>query len=252
MKLIPAFITVIPVFLLVLIGWAIKYKKAYWLISGYNTMSVDKKKNVNVEGLGRFMGNACFVMAGIILVALFFGLMGSGLGFGIIFALLIPTTIFIIIRAQKYDGNTRDINGKMTTSAKVMTGSIVGFLLIISIGISILLFKSSQQAEYNIRDGQLDISGMYGQEIKIDNIKSLKMLDSIPEIIFKTNGSALGNKYKGYFNLKGISNATLYIDTSKPPFIYIEKDSGAIVILNCKDAEETRKLFEQLNGEWAE
>jgi len=140
----------------------------------------------------------------------------------------------------------------MKASAKIMVGSVVAFLVIVSIGISILLFKSSQQAEYNIRDGQLDILGMYGQEIEINNIKNLKMLDTIPEIIFKTNGSALGNKYKGYFNLEGIKNATLYIDASKPPFVYIEKSSGAVVILNCKDAEETRKLFEQLNEKWAE
>lgn len=58
-----------PVLLLVVIGILIKYKKAYWLISGYNTMSAEKKKNVNIEGLGNFTANICFLMAGLIFVA---------------------------------------------------------------------------------------------------------------------------------------------------------------------------------------
>lgn len=250
MKLIPTLITLLPVILLVLVGWAIKYKRAYWLISGYNTMSVEKKKNVDVESLGRFMGNACFVMAGIIFTALLFGMMGSGLVFGMVFALLMPTAIFIIIRAQKFDNNTRDADGKMKTSAKIMVGSIVGFLLIVSIGISILLFKSSQAAEYTIDNGILSISGMYGQEIQLSDINNMELSEKLPEILFKTNGSALGSKYKGHFNLEGINNAMLYIDTSKPPFIFIEKNSGTLVILNCNDADETRMFFNQLNEEW--
>lgn len=38
-------IALIPVLILVVIGFLIKYKKAYWLISGYNTMPAEKKKN---------------------------------------------------------------------------------------------------------------------------------------------------------------------------------------------------------------
>lgn len=63
--------------LLVLLGVMVKYYKAYWLISGYNTMSLEKKKNVDVVGLSRFIGNMCFVMAAIMLIATVFFMVGK-------------------------------------------------------------------------------------------------------------------------------------------------------------------------------
>lgn len=250
MKLVPLLIMLIPVLILVIVGWAIKYRKAYWLISGYNTMSTEKKKNVDAESLGNFMGNVCFVMAGIIFAALVLGMLGYGMAFGIIFSLIIPLSIYTVIHSQKYDANTRDSKGKMKTSVKIIVGSIVAFLLIVCIGVAILLLKSSQTAQYTINNGILNISGMYGQEVQINSVSKIELKDTMPEIIFKTNGSALGTKYKGYFNLEGIKGAKLFVDASKPPFIFIESSTGAVIILNCDDANETKRIFDELYKEW--
>ena len=55
MERIPLFIGVFVSILLFVFGIAIKYYKAYWLISGYNTMSVERKKNVDIKNLGNFL-----------------------------------------------------------------------------------------------------------------------------------------------------------------------------------------------------
>lgn len=56
----------------IMMGIAIRVFKWYFLISGYNTMSKEKKDKVDIEGLARFMGmylyanGAAFLAAGIL------------------------------------------------------------------------------------------------------------------------------------------------------------------------------------------
>jgi hypothetical protein len=49
----------------ILIGLAVHVFKWYFLISGYNTMSKEKKANVDTEGLGRLMGIYSYVNGGV-------------------------------------------------------------------------------------------------------------------------------------------------------------------------------------------
>jgi hypothetical protein len=55
----------------IFLGFAVHKLKWYFLISGYNTMSKDKKKNVDTEGLGKLMGiymyfvGSLFILIGI-------------------------------------------------------------------------------------------------------------------------------------------------------------------------------------------
>jgi hypothetical protein len=55
----------LPPVLLFIAGWLIKYKKATWLIAGYNTASRREKEKYDVEKLTRLMGNFVFLLAGI-------------------------------------------------------------------------------------------------------------------------------------------------------------------------------------------
>ena len=115
MEMLLYIIGLVPVIILAIIGLLIKYKKAYWLISGYNTMSEEKKKNVDIEGLAWFMSNVCFVIAAIILVASVSIALGITALSVIVFALLLPVIFYTLINTQKYDGNTRNNEGKMKT-----------------------------------------------------------------------------------------------------------------------------------------
>ena len=240
----------IPVVILVIIGIMIKYKKAYWLISGYNTMSAEKKKNVDIEGLGKFTANICFVIAGLIFVAAILIFIGKAPASLIVFALIIPIAIYSLIKAQQYDGNSRDKNGRMKTGTKVLIGSIIGFLILVATGVGILLHFSSQPAEYTFENGILKISGMYGQQVTVYEITELEIKDSIPEVLMKTNGSGLGTMLKGYFRLEYIGEAKLFVDVSKKPFIYIKSNNSKLIILNCEENGKTLELYNKLSEEW--
>ncbi|WP_299105964.1 DUF3784 domain-containing protein [uncultured Winogradskyella sp.] len=56
--------------LFIVLGTLIKYGKMYFLIAGYNTMSKEKQKNYDIEGIAAVFRNAMFGMALIMLIGL--------------------------------------------------------------------------------------------------------------------------------------------------------------------------------------
>lgn len=240
--LIIGLISAAPIFL---IGIAIKYFKAYWLISGYNTMSKSKKKNVDIKSLGNFVGNIAIVIGGIIVLASALMSARQGLAAGVVFSLLVPVSIYTVIKSQAYDGNTKNPDGTTKTRTKLFVGAFVGFLILIMVGVSSLIYLSSKPAQYSVQGDTLIISGLYGEKIRLSEIEEIVLKDRLPEIQFKSNGSALGAIKKGNFSLKEIGQAKLFLDSDQPPFIFMDVGSG-LRIMNTAEPEKTKELYEKL------
>ena len=230
-------------------GMAVKYLKAYWLISGYNTMSSEKKKNVDVEGLASFIGNFWFVLGAIIFVGGFFIAINKATIGLIIFAFTFPASIYAVIKSQNYDGNTKNSDGTMNTKTKIIIGSISMFLFIVIVGTGVLIYQSNIPAEFTVTNGYLVIQGLYGERINIEDIKEISLKDAMPKVKYKSNGSALGSKKKGYFKLEEVGNAKLFVDDSKSPFIFV-KTSSNLYILNYANAEQTKEMYSTLMAKW--
>lgn len=237
----------LPTFVLCLVGYLVRFRKAYWLISGYNTMSAEKKKNVDTAKLGVLIGNMLFAMGalmftGILLIFLDQSVLGL-----CVLGLVIPMIIFAIISAQKYDGNTRSDTGEMKKSAKVGVGVIVGSLLIVLGLVGYLLYQGMQPTLIILDQDKLNIAGSYGQSIPVADIQDIQLLDTLPEIQLRTNGSAIGQVLRGHFRLADKNQVMLYLDRSQPPFIYLVT-SDQMIYLNNPSPEQTRQLFEDLKS----
>ena len=244
----------LPVLLLLIIGVMVKYHHAYWLISGYNTMSKEKKQNVDIEGLANFTGNFCFALAVIISVAMALLTGGYDVAAGVVFALLFPVSIYMLIKAQQYDGNTRNPDGTINHKAKIKLGLVIGFLLITAIGVGILLYQSYQPTEVLITEEFLEIKGLYGEKIAMKDITEIALIQELPQITVRTNGSSLGVRKKGHFRLKDLGAAKLFLDSGEPPFIFIERDGQETkakpLIINTISEEETKELYDALFTVW--
>lgn len=219
------------------------------MIAGYNTMSKEKQKNVDTQGLGNFMGNMLFVMGGLSLAAslahqLEFRALGSLFMF-----LHVPVIVYLLIRAQKYDGNNFDADGCMKTGAKRTIGIIVAVIVVFTVGLGGFFYISSRPAGYSIDNEVLNISGLYGQELPLAEITDIKLFEEMPSITFKSNGSGLGSMMKGQFTLAGYGRATLFVDLSQPPFIYVETEDR-LFFLNAADRDSTLTLYQELVGAW--
>ena len=245
MNWINTILLVLPTLILFGIGYLIRFKRAYWLISGYNTMSAAKKLKVDTAGLGRLMGNMCFIMgtdmfAGIMLIYL----QQAVIGF-VVLGCLVPVIIYILIAAQKYDGNNFDESGRMKKSARIAIGSILAVLVLMFSFVGYSIYQGFQPSSIAISGQSLIISGSYSQSIPIQDIRRIELIETLPAIELRTNGSAIGSRLRGHFRVANIGPALLYLDAKKPPFIAVDT-AKQHVYLNLDEPGQTRELYSQL------
>jgi len=138
------FYTILGVFF-ILIGLAVHKFKWYSLISGYNTMSKAKKANVDTARLGRVMGIYSYINGSVfILVAV---LQALGLKPVVIPAMVFfsISTVYFLLKGQKYDGNIYDENGKLRKGAWKQLALPAGVIFSILILAVVLMFFYPKQ-----------------------------------------------------------------------------------------------------------
>lgn len=119
------------------------------------------------------------------------------------------STVYLLIKAQKYDGNIYDENGELRKGAWKQIALPVGIIIVTLIFVGILMYFSTQQTKVTFTDDGVQIHGMYGEIYAWDSIKTVKLIEELPIIERKTNGSALGSNLKGYFSTKGMGSEYL-------------------------------------------
>ncbi len=228
------------VILFIVSGVLIKHKRYYWLISGH-TMPEGQQVKSDTTALGNFIGNFCFVIAGILLLAGVFDHFHINYGFVLSIASLFFVVAFMLIRAQKYDHNILNA-GKKKTVPKIILGIIVATLVIVG---GMLIYGSIEQS-VDVDKGKIEIGGLYGTTLDVSDIKGVFLIKELPKIQSKTTGFDFANILKGDFKLDGIGDGKLFVNTGSPLFINIKyKDS--FVILNFKDSIATRKLYNEIS-----
>lgn len=222
-------------------GIMIRLKKAYWLISDYNTMSEEEQLNVDKEKMGKAASNTLFIITALMtagVLSLYFYKDTMGI---IAFLLILPTALISVALSQKYDHNKRDSN-----EGKFIVAGLGFFFTLVIILVFTAITSGSKPVNFTVDKGVLSISGNYGKDIDLSGVKNIELKDSMPVHLYKTNGFNFNTVLKGHFR-SGDENLMLYVDTSKPPFIYMDTSDG-MLILNCKNAGETQQLYETLKA----
>ncbi|MBE6347215.1 MAG: hypothetical protein E7067_08480 [Lentimicrobiaceae bacterium] len=126
-----------------------------------------------------------------------------------------------------------------------VTFIVLGFVLVF------LVVSFLQERIYVYDDGIKIKDLMYPLWIQNDTIVSIKMIDNLPSLIYRTNGGGLGRIQKGYYTIKKdgehSENATLYIRNRKASAIEIRTVKGLIYI-NRKNDEQTQELFDEIKN----
>ena len=230
---------------MLLIGLVVHKGKAYFLISGYNTYSKDKRENVDVVSIARLMGYygysnafAFFLTGSLDYFGVDVGLTPALVFFGL-------STMTLIIRAQKYDGNMYDEQGVMTKKSKVQMYLVVGILGATFLFIGYMMYSSSRDTSVTLDDQGFEIHGMYGDSYLWTEVDELTLLEEIPDITMRTNGSAIGSALRGNFRMKEYGSVKLFIDADVTPYISFEHD-GKMVIFNLGEEVRTRQMYEEM------
>ena len=227
---------IIMVIIFGLLGWAIRYKEAYFLLSGFATMTEAEQKEFLENRYPQKVGSMLIITAVGTLLLLPLLFTSFPYAAEIIFGY---TLLFIFggfIYLSKYE-----LKHKRKKSYII---SISLFVLVVG-GVSALMIFTYQDYEVTLDNDQLEITGMYGQQLPIDDLKSVELLDEMPEIEFKTNGVGVGTLAKGHFNVKGYGNSLLYIHSDSLPIILIQTNENPI-FLNNQSLSVTKDWFNKL------
>lgn len=168
---------------LFMIGMGFLIKSTPDLIAGYNTMSKEKKKNVDIEGLSTFMRNS-FIAIGLTIIIGYY--LFKWIGLIVIAHLMIPIAIFggvaiILIGTRKFDHN----ENKGTKLAYFISG--LTFILIFIV----VIWSSTDgliPSKVTYSNDTINFSGKYGFELNAAEIESVELSDTIPTIRLRTNG----------------------------------------------------------------
>ncbi|MEH7254320.1 DUF3784 domain-containing protein [Neobacillus niacini] len=228
-------VSVILIFLL--LGWAIRNKEGYWLISGFANRPKEEQEQLISNGYPQKVGGLLILtsVGMLILLPLMFTSFkyATEVQFGFMTIFLMAGIIYL----TKYE-----VPKKRKRSYII---SISLFILIIG-GIGIASYFSYQGYELVTKKDSFEITGMYGDEWAYEDIASIELMDNLPEVTVRTNGVGLPTLSKGHFKVTGYGSSLLFIQKGSSPYIYIEmKDKK--VFINDKDPVQTRLWYQQLS-----
>ena len=95
-------------------------------------------------------------------------------------------------------------------------------------------------------DDQIKITGLHGQKIAYDEIKSVELVDELPTITARTGGYSLGGKRLGNFMTSEYGAVKLNLQNSEKPFIFISGNDGKLYFINTADPDGTRALYDDI------
>ena len=240
---------IVPILILsaifIAIAFFVNENNAKYLLSGYNTMSEIERQNFDIKSyipyfrkFHIFLGVTLLIISLILLY--FVNSDWSGIFLG---TYPILAYVFFIWKSNQFTKN-KSKKQKVTTYAAMS----VMFLLF---SVIIYEFKSSLKDNGILVDSKkIEITGDYGIEINISNLKSIELIEKLPEISSKTNGFALETIKKGYFRTENDEKVKLLINSKKTPIIMLITNDNQKIYYSSKDKsneeiykEVKRKVF---------
>jgi len=232
---------------MLILGLLVHKAKLYFLISGYNTYSSEKKENVDIVSTAKLIGYYGYSNAA---VSFLVGILDyAGVKISMIFpiAFMMITTIILLWKIQKYDRNMYDENGQMKKSSKTQILLVIIILGGTFLFVGAMMFTSSRDTSVVLNEEGIKIEGMYGSSYTWSSMEELTLMEDLPEITIRTNGSAIGSKLRGNFRMEEFGAVKLFINADVSPYIYFEHE-GRIVIFNLGEEEKTEEFYQKMDA----
>lgn len=224
--------------LMIFLGYAIHHLKWHGLISGYNTMADEDKAKVDIDGLSKMMARFLYVVAALLALLGFATYIESNwLSIAVVIA-IVAASIYPAIQSGKYMNGAK--SGKSTKLG-------IGITVVTLLFVGVVLYFSMQPTSISVSDEHVVIDGMYGDTIDWSSIENLQLVDELPAISMRTNGSAVGATLRGHFKFENGDKAKLFVDKSKPPFITFAAND-TLYYMNLDDRDATTALFEEMKN----
>jgi hypothetical protein len=95
-------------------------------------------------------------------------------------------------------------------------------------------------------DGMTISSGLYSVDLPWSSVTDVSLEQTIPRVIGRTNGYALGSTVRGYFRVEGLGPVRLFVELDDPPFVRITSSTEGVIYVGLGGG--TRQLFREITG----
>ena len=212
-------------------------KQDHTLLSGFSNRPKEEKEYLRENGYLDALNKLFVTTFWIFFVAFILGLLPIPFAFEISLGVFILVLMIGLVWIQRYE-----VPHKRKKMLWIMgafsTGTIIFIVVIIGIGYI--------DNDIKIEDETFTVTGMYGVEWDIADIETVELMDTLPDVNFRTNGFATAGILKGNFNLEEpYGNGLLLIEKNSAPYLYIETKEDYMII-NRKDPKETTKIYNEL------
>ena len=137
------------------------------------------------------------------------------------------------------------LTANRTNRKSKYTYLFIGTILLI---IALFTVYAIRDAKVILSKDKVDIQGEYGIQIKYLDISQIDTVKYLPSIEMKTNGYSVLTYRKGYFVLKDIGVAKLFVNYKFPPIIQIRLKDNEFIYINYSDPKKTIDLYKGLHG----
>lgn len=232
---------------IIVIGWTlfihgglsylIIKNKDYHLISGFSKRPKEEQEYLMNSGYIEALGKVFKITFFILLIGFVLGLFsvpyGLEIAFGFYFAVILAGLIWV----QKYEVPHK--RKKMYWISSIIF--VITIAIVVGAGIA-----TSIGGDIKITDKELIITGAYGVEWALAEIKEVELLDELPKVKLRANGISTTNQKKGKFVLEEpYGRGLLFIKGNTSPYLYVATEED-YVILNRENKEETIKIYNKL------
>jgi hypothetical protein len=231
-------VEIFVIILFFLLGWSIRYQEAYWLISGFATRPEDEQQQLVQNGFPQKTGGLLMGVAIGMALLLPLHFLDFTYVIEVQFGFMIFGLLGGLIYLSKYE-----VPKKRKRSYIISTA----IFLAISIFLIVLSFIGYKDFDLITKESSFEITGVYGDKWKIEDIKELKLMEEMPEVKWKENGFGVATMAKGHFHVDGYGSSLLFIHKDSPPYLYIRvKDKN--IFVNGKSPEQTQEWYNKLKN----
>jgi hypothetical protein len=125
---------------------------------------------------------------------------------------------------------------------------LVGAVVLVAVGV--LFWFQMQPPTITVRPEGLEVDCLfYGRDFAATDITSFSLESTIPRVLVRTNGFAAAGILRGHFDVEGLGNGLLFVDTGSAPYILVGLRQG-FVIVNLPEPERTRALYDEMAHAW--
>jgi hypothetical protein len=89
---------------------------------------------------------------------------------------------------------------------------------------------------------------IYSVDVPWPTVTDVSLGQTLPRVVRRTNGYALGGTLRGYFSVEGLGPVRLFVERDQPPFVRITSSTEGVIYVGFGDGGGTVQLFREISG----